>query len=337
MSQRVVQEIVEGLAEPRDVDADSSRTGRRPRARPPRVRRGPMPLDDRPRATPADRSSHRGPGDGRRGIGRAPADPRRAARGDRSRQTRSGAPRCSSSDVRGRASARSSSAFRIDSGVRSSWLASSTNASLALHRRLDPIEHRVQRGAQTRDLVVRRRERQAALGIGRGDRRRLSPHPLDRAERRAREQPPGDRDQDARRSASRSRASRRAAATDRRGPGARYRTTTTGSARRRLHRHGEQPRLTLSIPGSRRSKNVGARRESASRPGASRCRRTISFERMTVPEPSRTCANASSGSIKPEPTFTFSGPFFRASTTRIAARDLSPASTVSSRSAAVRR
>ena len=120
VAQRVVEEIVQGLAEPRDVHTDRRPPGRRRRARPPP--RPPRADAARRsfRATPADRSSHRGRGDGRRGIGRAPTGPRRAARGDRSRPTRSGSPSVSSSDVRGRASARSSSAFRIDSGVRSS-------------------------------------------------------------------------------------------------------------------------------------------------------------------------------------------------------------------------
>ena len=63
---------------------------------------------------------------------------------------------------------------------------------------------------------------------------------------------------------------------------------------------------------------------------------TMSFEPTTVPDAAASCANASSGSIRPAPRSTASVPCRRAPTDRIAARDLSPASTVSSRSAAVR-
>ena len=66
-------------------------------------------------------------------------------------------------------------------------------AALVLERRLEPLEHVVQRLGEPRDLVLRRWHGQpAARGRG-GDGARLAPHLFDRAQGRAGEHVPGER------------------------------------------------------------------------------------------------------------------------------------------------
>ena len=239
--------------------------------------------------------------------------------------------------LRSRARARSSSVFRIESGVRSSWLASSmkrrsvsTDAWIRSRRSFIVAPSRViSSSAGGRD---RRPRRSADEIVG-----RLAPHALDRRQAR---RPPATM--------------RRATAGARRS-GTPIPSVTASCNSWSARSWSEVPtittalpvgvctgaansRLTLSIPGSSRSKNVGlprstgSRRSEASLPlGRSR---SSGRSRRRRRRPARTPRPARSS---PEPTSTDAGPLFRASTTRIAARDRRPASTVSSRSAAVRR
>ena len=79
------------------------------------------------------------------------------------------------------------------SGVRSSWLASATNARSRRAGMGHPREHRVQGLAQPADLVARLGQRQAGVGIGGGDRRRPAAHRLDGPQRAGGQRVAGER------------------------------------------------------------------------------------------------------------------------------------------------
>ena len=175
--------------------------------REPRVGRA---IDRRPRAHVVRRQAsqvalRRAPGArGRRSAraGQAAGDDRRArgaggrlrgARGGRPPPRRSEEPRSSSASERGRRSASSSSVVSSASGVRSSWLASATNArsrSSAVSSR-SSIAFSVSPRRCTSSRACG--HGQAPARLGRGDRLRLPAHRLDRPERGGREGVPEQR------------------------------------------------------------------------------------------------------------------------------------------------
>ena len=128
VSHRVVQEVVDRLAETRGVHVGK---GRR-RLHRDRHARGPgaglVPLGDAPQQLPqiGRLAAH-----GETPVVRSGEHQKVFGQPHEVVRLLGGAPErgLSSSALRGRASARSSSAFKIESGVRSSWLASSTNRS----------------------------------------------------------------------------------------------------------------------------------------------------------------------------------------------------------------
>ncbi len=60
--------------------------------------------------------------------------------------------------------------------------------TLALETRVEPAEHRVERLAETSDLVLRRRQREPSARRGRGDLRGTAPHRVDRTQGGPRQQ-----------------------------------------------------------------------------------------------------------------------------------------------------
>ena len=106
--------------------------------------------------------------------------------------------RSSSACERGRRRASSSSALRIASGVRSSWPGVGDEGALPLERRLEPVEHGVQRLAQAVDLVVRAGQGQAPARLGGRDRGGLRAHRLHGAKGRRGEPVPEERGEDER-------------------------------------------------------------------------------------------------------------------------------------------
>ena len=240
-----------------------------------------------------------------------------------------------SSGLRSRARARSSSVFRIESGVRSSWLASSMN------RRSVSTDVWIR---SRRSFIVAPSRVISSSAGGRDRRPRRSADEMAAASLRMRST-----------GAKAAPASHHAASDSRSTAiGTPIPSVTASCNSWSARSWSEVPtittarpvgvctgtansRLTLSMPGRSRSKNAGAEIDRITDVGSIAVPRTMSFERTISPVASATCANASSGSMSPEPTSTVAGPLLRASTTRIAARERRPASTVSSRSAAVRR
>jgi hypothetical protein len=71
-------------------------------------------------------------------------------------------------------------------------------ASFALERRRETVEHLVQRDGERAQLVVGGRDREAVGVVGRRDAGGLAAHPFDRPERGADDEPPSDGDDDER-------------------------------------------------------------------------------------------------------------------------------------------
>ena len=186
VAQRVVDQVAERLLEPRRVGVE--------RARPARglgAQRPALGARARLRSGAATRAQHvagverarGGPAAGPGPSARSPAGPRRAARAGRSPRRPSAArPRAPRACCSPR-SASSSSVRRIASGVRSSWMASETNARSRANAASSRREHLVERAPEAADLVVGRRHRQPPARLAGGDRGGAAAHPLDRPQR----------------------------------------------------------------------------------------------------------------------------------------------------------
>ena len=208
--------------------------------------------------------------------------------------------------------------------------------TLGLDRRLDPVQEVVHRRPEPGDLVIGRREGQTAAEIGRRDVGRLAAACARPAPRR---HPPATMPA----SDSRSTAI-----------GIPIPSVTASCSSWSARSWSEVPtittalpvgvctgtansRLTLSIPGSSRSKNAGAEIDRITDDRKHRCPSHDVVRADDLAVGVGDLCERLIGLDEPGTDVTDAGPLFRASTTRIAARDRRPASTVSSRSAAVRR
>ena len=185
-AERVLDEIAQRLLQPQRVGRDVQLVRRRrPRARgPPRCGPGAEASGHRRQQVRRPRQPCAGGVGDRRRRARARAGPPRAERAGRSRRRPSERTARAPLAVRGRLSASSSSA--CEQRERRSQLVArlGDEAPLTLERRLEPVEHRVQRLAEPRDLVVARggsgsRRPGSAAEIAAAS----APHRLDRAQR----------------------------------------------------------------------------------------------------------------------------------------------------------